>query len=222
MLWLLPEGWSLQGHGWAGVGIWLAFALPYPLVALLLDPRSARRWRVGVLAAVVVLVLAWPSLLHREASYERHRLTPQAEALVVPRVPGFGISMLRRNPMARVPMVDVGYTAFGEVDNSGDSDLIVSEWAWTQADAGCSGLTSIEPEPLPGARCEDLPDSRQKLTTAGGTTLIGRYGKLAIALYAPYRWTGEVTKPFPADRLDTLFASLHQLDDHELLEIMSL
>ena len=45
---------------------------------------------------------------------------------------------------------------------------------------------------------------------------------MAIALYAPYLWTGEVSMPYPPDRLDALFASLHPVDDHELLELMAL
>lgn len=221
VLWLLPEGWSLQGHGWAGVGIWLGYTLPAPLVALAIFRGASWRWRVGVPAALLALALAWPSLLHLDASYERHRMDPEVQNLVLPHVSGYGISMFRRSPMSRVAMIDVGYTAFGEVDNSGDSDLIVSEWAWNPAESGCAGLESIERQP-PVQGCEQLPSSRQKLTTAGGTTLIGRYGDLGVALYAPYSWTGEVSMPFPPTKLETLFASLHPIDDHGVLELAAL
>lgn len=221
VLWLLPEGWSLQGHGWVGVGIWLGYTLPAPLVALAFFPDGSRRWQVGVPAALLALALAWPPLLHLDASYERHRMAPEVQNLVLPHVPGYGISMFRRSPMSHVAMIDIGYTAFGEVDNSGDSDLIVSEWAWSPATAGCAGLESIERQP-PVQGCEQLPGTRQKLTTAGGTTVIGRCGALEIALYAPYPWTGEVSMPFPPAKLETLFASLHPIGDHDVLELAAL
>ena len=222
VLWLLPEGWSLQGHGWAGAAIWLGYTLPAPLVALAIFPGGSRRWRVGVPAALLALAPAWPTLLHLDASYERHRMEPAVQSrLVLPHVPGYRISMVRRSPMSRVAVIDIGYTAFGEVDNSGDSDLIVSEWAWSPTTAGCVGVESIERQP-PVQGCEQLPGSLQKLTTLGGTTLIGRFGDLGIALYAPYPWTGEVSMPFPPAKLETLFASLHPIGDHDVLELAAL
>lgn len=221
VLWLLPEGWSFQGHGWAGVGIWLAYTLPFPLVALAVFPGTFRRFRIVVPVALSVLALAWPSLLHIEASYERHRMGTEEQNLVLPHVSGYGITMFRRSPISRVWMIDIGYTAFGEVDNSGDSDLIVSEWPWSPSTAGCLGLESILPH-APVQKCEQLSDSRQKLSTAGGTTVIGRYGDLEIAMYAPYPWTGEVSMPFPPAKLEALFASLHPIGDHDVLELAAL